>query len=967
MSKKHKQKRDFFIRRNNEGIKKEKEAVDLSKLRIWAGMAAVSALLILSPVVISAAGSIANQTVQNNTGISESEQTCSPRWLPEDDSGTGNTAADTGSTLAAVPLNIGVFPADNDEERTESNDASTGLTSAKADEMPEENKGSREEDVEMPEEGGISKEEELEEKTDDSNTSRTSQSMTNREDTSESPEVDDPKNASTSEKIDDESITDSRAAADESQTAATNTERDQNEVSEDKEDADNADSTDVSNEDPNEEADSTDDSDNESENHEDGDREASSEADTDSESTDDTAEQDPELDNEDESSTVFSSYGSNDFAGAITPEIVRIPAEEWAAYSESLTGFLEREKDFFSEGTSILFDLKDAEHSTSILDDRFKTEKTEDGTALAIEAATVKDGTGAYENVVEYIFENAGSTANGEKVDLILSLKEAMIELPEDSGEEASGKIVVSSVSDNHIFRAEARSIPASTEENDADKKNEAKAVDVRVSEKWSARIIWHEGDEVAKPRTFLFIPDLDKVFGNPSSETCDRERVAMLSGFSGKAFCCEDASVSVSASGYLEGNGQPDAVILPVNSANIEFAWGGTNCSTVIFTGFDGIKPEDIPLVDSSEERTPVKEELKSPDNTTDVETDADVDSDTDTKAETNTEEAVSADGEEAKIESTAAGAAIRISYAEEPEKTARLSAGDTVDVSMKVKNSGSEILTDVEVSELLDDDAELTVAWDRSSDPDTGENTLSEGETVPVTVAYTVTQEDIDEGKLVRKAEASAEAANGGAVEDEQTSEVILRGTASIDFSKRASVQQISDARAGVPIQYFFTVTNSGDVTLQDIEVIDQMEGLSRIEYDWDKSTDSRTGKGILSPGEKVTASATYAITSDDIRKGRIVNKAFARGETLQGKIIECDHPEAPTSVSQEGKEELSSGSPATGDDTELLHYLMPFIVAFTVLTGAFVIEKIQRKKMIFDFEEKEANDISDTDGMV
>ena len=965
MSRKHKQKHDSFIRKNSEGVKgvkKEKAAMDLSKLRIRAGMAAVSALLILSPVVISAAGSIANQTAQNNTGISESEQTCSPRWLPEDDSGTGNTAADTGSTIAAVPLNTGVFPANNDEEGTESNDASTGLTSAKADEVPEEDKGSRKEDVETPEEGGICIEEESKEKTDDSNTSRTSQSMTNREDISESPEVDDPQNASTSEKIADESITESRAATDESQTAATNTERDQNEVSEYKEDADNADSTDVSNEDPNEEADSTDAEDDGSENHEDGDREASSEADTDSESTDDTAEQDPELDNEDESSTVFSSYGSNDFAGAITPEIVRIPAEEWAAYSESLTGFLEREKDFFTEGTSILFDLKDAEHSISILDDRFKTEKTEDGTALAIEAATVKDGTGAYENVVEYIFENAGSTADGEKVDLILSLKEARIELPDDSGEEASGKIVVSSVSDNHIFRAEARSIPASTEENDADKKNEAKAVDVRVSEKWSARIIWHEGDEVAKPRTFLFIPDLDKVFGNPSSETCDRERVAMLSGFSGKAFCCEDASISVSASGYLEGNGQPDAVILPVNSANIEFAWGGTNCSTDILTGFDSIKPEE-----SSEEGTPVKEDQTSPDNTTDVETDADADSDTDTKAETNTEEAVSADGEEATAESTVSGAAIRISYAEEPEKTARLSAGDTVDVSMKVKNSGSEILTDVEVSELLDDDAELTVAWDRSSDPDTGENTLSEGETVPVTVAYTVTQEDIDEGKLVRKAEASAETANGGAVEDEQTSEVILRGTASIDFSKRASVQQISDARAGVPIQYFFTVTNSGDVTLQDIEVIDQMEGLSRIEYDWDKSTDSRTGRGILSPGEKVTASATYAITSDDIRKGRIVNKAFARGETLQGKIIESDHPEAPTSVSQEGKEEFSSGSPATGDDTELLHYLMPFIVAFTVLTGAFVIEKIQKKKMIFDFEEKEANDISDTDGMV
>lgn len=78
---------------------------------------------------------------------------------------------------------------------------------------------------------------------------------------------------------------------------------------------------------------------------------------------------------------------------------------------------------------------------------------------------------------------------------------------------------------------------------------------------------------------------------------------------------------------------------------------------------------------------------------------------------------------------ESDASRAAILISYEEEPEKSAGMSAGDTVEVSMKVKNSGSELLKDVEVSEILDDDAELTVAWDSSSDPDTEENVLSEG----------------------------------------------------------------------------------------------------------------------------------------------------------------------------------------------------------------------------------------------
>ena len=871
MRRKHK-KNDFFFRKNNKEIKKEDTAMDFSKLRIRAGMAAVSALLILSPVVISAAGSLANPIAQGNYRISDSEQVDSPFPLSADYSSTGSTTADAGSTCAADSQNAVAFPAPSDKESTVE-DASAF------------------------------------------------QSLTKSEYASESPAVDSQKDESSSGRTDDGSNPDSHTVADESQTADTNAGRDLSETVTD-EDADSAEAADDSSED-----------------QEDVDRETSGTGDTDSESAEASNEEDPEQDNEDENSDVFSTYGSNDFSGTITPEIVRIPADEWAGFGESVDGFLEREKDFFEAGTSIFFDLKGTEYSANIQNDSFDIEKTEDGTAVAIETASIKDGSGVYENVVEYVIRNAGSTSDGEKVDLILTLDEARIELPEESREGASGKIAVSSVSDDHTFRAVARTIPASTDGNDADTENEAEAVDVRASEKWSARIVSHEGNKVDEPRTFLFIPDLDEVFGDPASETCDRERVAMLSGFTGKALCCEDTSVSVSPSGYLEGNGQPGAVILPVNSANIQFAWGGTNCSTDIFADFSRIKSEEVPEKDKTNEEDPT-----DPDSTADAE------------INTNTEKASLADTEESMAESAGSRAAIMISHEEEPEKEAGLSVGDTLELSMKVKNSGSELLKDVEVSEILDDDAELTVAWNRSSDPDTGENVLSEGETVPVTVTYTVTQDDIDTGKLVRKTEASAQTANKDAVEDDQTSEVILKGTASIDFSKKASVQQISDARAGAAIQYSFTVTNSGNVTLRDIEVIDQMEGLSRIEYDWEESTDSRTGEGYLSPGERVTAYATYEITTDDIQNGKIVNKAFARGKTMQGKTIESNEPEAPTSISPEGQSGKKSGSPETGDDTDIFIYLMPAIISFTILITSFVLGEIQRKKMAFDDEEKD-----------
>ena len=932
MSRKYKQKHDFFYRRNNEGNKREKAAMDMSKIRVRAGMAGVSALLILSPLVISAAGSMAHPAAQDTTGIFESEQTGSSYWFPGDEGGTGNTAAGTGSTLAAVPQNTGVFPADDEGEGTDSNDASTGHPAA--------------EDDGVPETGGTSQEEEPEERMDDSNTSRTSQSMTNEEDGAESPGVDDKK--TDSEMKAEESSGDSHTSATESNTSDTGEDRDQNKAAADNNDTDNTKGADAGKEDPNEGAESADASDDESEDHEDGDGEAASTGVTESESAEESEDQSSEQDEKDDNRAGFGSYGSNDFSGAVTPEIVRIPADEWAAYKESITTFLEREKEFLETGTPVFFDLNGAEYSTAIRNDSFQEEKTENGTTIVIETASLKDGTGVYENVVEYIIRNAGNTSDGEKVDLILTLDEARIELPEGSMEEASGKIAVSSFSDDHIFRAEARSIAAGTQENDADGENQTEAVAVRVSEKWSARIIRHEGDDVAEPRTFLFISDLDEVFGDPASETCDRERVAMLSGFSGKAFCCEDAAVLVSASGYLEGNGQPDSVILPINSADIQFAWGGTNCSTALFTGSDKTLLEE-----PSETKMEDKDESETPEITTDA--DANEDSDTGTQTES-VEEAVPEYAEESTAESAVSGAAILISSEGEPEKTAGISAGDAVEISMTVSNSGSELLRDVEVSELLDEGAKIDVAWDRSSDPATGENILSAGETVPFTVNYTVSQDDIDAGKLVFKAEASAETTDSDAVQDEQTSEVILQREASIDFLKEAAVQKISNAREGMSIQYYFTVTNSGNVTLRNIEVIDQMAGLSRIEYDWNESTDSRTGEGYLSPGERVTASARYSITSDDIQNGRIVNKAFARGETPQGTVIESRQPEAPTSISQEGKGESSYISPATGDFTDIYAYLTPFIVSAAALIGAVVLGKIQSKKMDFGNEEKD-----------
>ncbi|MFM2475550.1 DUF7507 domain-containing protein, partial [Burkholderia cenocepacia] len=73
---------------------------------------------------------------------------------------------------------------------------------------------------------------------------------------------------------------------------------------------------------------------------------------------------------------------------------------------------------------------------------------------------------------------------------------------------------------------------------------------------------------------------------------------------------------------------------------------------------------------------------------------------------------------------------------------------------------------------------------------------------------------------------------------------------------------------------------------VTLTEIALRDELDGLGPIEIDWAGSTDPATGEGVLSPGESVTATATYVLTQADVDAGGVVNAA-----EVSGAIVGCD----------------------------------------------------------------------------
>jgi hypothetical protein len=112
---------------------------------------------------------------------------------------------------------------------------------------------------------------------------------------------------------------------------------------------------------------------------------------------------------------------------------------------------------------------------------------------------------------------------------------------------------------------------------------------------------------------------------------------------------------------------------------------------------------------------------------------------------------------------------------------------------------------------------------------------------------------------------------------------------------------------ANQGERITYSFAVTNTGNVTMRDVEVKDdKVSGIERV--------------GTLAPGQSVTVSADpYVVSAADARAGSIVNVATVLGRDPSGEILESEKSEVMT-VSAEIDDESTGESDDASDEDSL-----------------------------------------------
>ncbi|MGE5073407.1 MAG: hypothetical protein ACM3MF_08265, partial [Anaerolineae bacterium] len=201
----------------------------------------------------------------------------------------------------------------------------------------------------------------------------------------------------------------------------------------------------------------------------------------------------------------------------------------------------------------------------------------------------------------------------------------------------------------------------------------------------------------------------------------------------------------------------------------------------------------------------------------------------------------------------------------------------GQVIHYSIAVTNDGNTTLAAVTVSD--------PNALGLTCTPANG-SSLAPGASMNCTASHTITQADIDAGSYYNQA--CVDDGPGGA--DSKCSSVTTPGTQApaIDLVKSGAwvdANNNSLADVGEEIAYTFTVTNIGNVTLYNIELVDLDMGV----------TVDGGPIGSLAPGQSdsSTFTATYILTQADLDAGHFHNTAIACGSSPTSNPV-CDQDE-------------------------------------------------------------------------
>jgi len=226
-------------------------------------------------------------------------------------------------------------------------------------------------------------------------------------------------------------------------------------------------------------------------------------------------------------------------------------------------------------------------------------------------------------------------------------------------------------------------------------------------------------------------------------------------------------------------------------------------------------------------------------------------------------------------------------VSLSKTADATSPVSSGDTVTYTFTMTNTGNTTAT---VTSLADPLPGLSAITCEQSLP----VTLAPGATNTCTAQVVVSTASADAGSLPNQASLTATGPSGTIPVAPSSVVLEVAQNPSFTVEKTASVEQV--AKAGDPVRYTVTVTNTGDVTLTGITLDDPLPGLGAFTCDQPLAT------AHLAPGAKLTCTAGHLATQAEVDAGGWTNEVTARatfGRVLEPQTasVRVDAPAAPS----------------------------------------------------------------------
>ena len=223
-----------------------------------------------------------------------------------------------------------------------------------------------------------------------------------------------------------------------------------------------------------------------------------------------------------------------------------------------------------------------------------------------------------------------------------------------------------------------------------------------------------------------------------------------------------------------------------------------------------------------------------------------------------------------------------------------------DTIDYKFVVTNEG-----DVDITDVIVNDTKLggVIAGPAMGDVNL-DGILNVGEVWTYNASYTITQFDIDFGSVVNIATVEGDTALGHRDANSNTVTVLICQSADIAIVK--SSDQVPgnngcvDLAEGDVITYTFTVTNEGNVSIDNVVVADPLVGLSAI----NGPTGDTGSDGILGLDEIWEYTATYTVTQSDVDAGEVTNQAAVNGLAMNPSNTPVSDDSHPTSTTADGE---------------------------------------------------------------